>query len=110
MVSLAGGAATGRAVLSDDWLLVDVLVVEPDQRRRGLATGVLAELLDWGASRGARTALLHVETDNAGAIALYERHGFVTHHTNRYLVDALSEPSRRRRSRRVASSSRRPEA
>ena len=22
----------------------------------------------------------------AGAIALYERHGFVTHHTNRYLV------------------------
>jgi ribosomal protein S18 acetylase RimI-like enzyme len=47
---------------------------------------VLAELLDWGASLGATTALLHVETVNAGAIALYERHGFVTHHTNRYLV------------------------
>ena len=58
----------------------------PAQRRRGLATGVLAELLDWGASQGARTALLHVETDNPGAIALYERHGFVTHHTNRYLT------------------------
>ena len=87
MVSLAGGAATARAVLSDDWLLVDnVQVATPDQRRRGLATGVLAELLDWGASRGARTALLHVETDNPGAIALYERHGFVTHHTNRYLT------------------------
>lgn len=85
-VTLEGGSATGRAVLSDDWVLVEGLVVDPARRRRGLATGVLAELLDWGASRGARTALLHVETDNAGARALYERHGFVTHHTNRYLV------------------------
>ncbi len=85
-VSLASGAASARAVLSGDWLLVDNVQVDPAQRRRGLATGVLAELLDWGASQGARTALLHVETDNAGAIALYERHGFVTHHTNRYLT------------------------
>jgi len=85
-VSLASGATTGRGVISDDWLLVDNVQVDPAQRRRGLATGVLAELLDWGASQGARTALLHVETDNPGAIALYERHGFVTHHTNRYLT------------------------
>nr|WP_253942694.1 GNAT family N-acetyltransferase [Nocardioides sp. zg-1230] len=85
-VTLGSGAATGRGVLSGDWLLVESLAVEPDHRRRGLATAVLAEVLDWGASLGATTALLHVETDNAGAIALYERHGFVTHHTNRYLV------------------------
>ena len=85
-VSLEDGAATGRGVLSGDWLLVESVVVDPGQRRRGLATTVLAELLDWGASRGATTALLHVETATAGAIALYERHGFVTHHTNRYLV------------------------
>lgn len=80
------GAATGRGVLSGDWLLVEGLAVDPARRRRGLASGVLAELLDWGASRGARTAMLHVETVNTGAQALYERHGFVTHHTNRYLV------------------------
>jgi ribosomal protein S18 acetylase RimI-like enzyme len=80
------GVATGRGVLSGDWLLVEGLAVDPSQRRRGLASGVLAELLDWGASRGARTAMLHVETVNTGAQALYERHGFVTHHTNRYLV------------------------
>ena len=85
-VSLASGAATGRGVLSGDWLLVESVVVVAAERRRGLATAVLAELLDWGASLGATTALLHVETDNEGAIALYERHGFVTHHTNRYLV------------------------
>ena len=85
-VRLDSGAATGRAVLSGDWVLVEGLVVDPGHRRRGLATAVLADLLDWGASRGATTAMLHVETDNTGAIALYERHGFVTHHTNRYLV------------------------
>ena len=84
--SLASGAATGRGVISDDWLLVDNVQVDAARRRRGLATGVLAELLDWGASQGARTALLHVETDNSGAMTLYERHGFVTHHTNRYLT------------------------
>ena len=85
-VSIGSGVATGRGVLSGDWLLVESLAVEPSQRRRGLATAVLAEVLDWGASLGATTALLHVETANPGAIALYERHGFVTHHTNRYLV------------------------
>ncbi|CUR56757.1 putative GCN5-related N-acetyltransferase [metagenome] len=85
-VTLDAGAATGRGVLSGDWLLVEGLVVDPAHRRRGLGTAVLAEVLDWGASRGATTAMLHVETVNNGAIALYERHGFVTHHTNRYLV------------------------
>ncbi len=85
-VSLGAGAATGRGVLSGDWLLIESVQVDPSHRRRGLATAVLAEVLDWGASLGATTALLHVEADNPGAIALYERHGFVTHHTNRYLV------------------------
>ncbi|WP_165356812.1 GNAT family N-acetyltransferase [Nocardioides zhouii] len=85
-VRLDGGAATGRGVISGDMLLVEGLLVEPDHRRRGLATAVLAELLDWGASLGATTAMLHVETVNTGAVELYERHGFVTHHTNCYLV------------------------
>ena len=86
-VSVEDGVASGRGVLSGDWLLLESVVVEADHRRRGLATAVLAELLDWGASLGATTALLHVEVVNTGAIALYERHGFVTHHTNRYLVE-----------------------
>ena len=74
-------------MLSGDWLLVEGLEVDPAHRRRGLATAVLAEVLDWGASQGARTALLHVETANTGAAALYDRLGFRTHHTNRYLVE-----------------------
>ena len=54
-VRLDSGAATGRAVLSGDWVLVEGLVVDPGHRRRGLATAVLADLLDWGASFGATT-------------------------------------------------------
>lgn len=84
-VVLGDGLARGRGVLSDDWLLVEGLEVDGAHRRRGLATYVLAELVDWGASRGARTAMLHVEVANDGALALYDRLGFRTHHTHRYL-------------------------
>lgn len=80
------GAARGWAVLDGDWLGLHSLWVDPDRRRRGLGRLVLAELLDWGASRGATTAWLHVETDNPGAVALYEGAGFTTHHTVGYLT------------------------
>ncbi len=80
------GVATGSATLDDDWLCVHSVTVDPEHRRRGLARLVLAELLDWGASRGARTVWLHVESDNAPALALYESLGFRTHHRNRYLT------------------------
>ncbi len=85
-VVLGDGTARGRAALDTDWVGLHSIEVDPARRRRGLATVVLAELLDWAASHGATTAWLHVETDNPGAIALYERHGFVTHHTSRYLT------------------------
>jgi len=78
--------ATGSAVLDGDWLCLYGLAVEPEHRRRGLATAVLGELIEWGAERGARTAWLHVETDNAPALALYERLGFSEHHAVRYVV------------------------
>jgi ribosomal protein S18 acetylase RimI-like enzyme len=85
-VSLPDGTARGAASLDGDWLCVHSLAVDHEQRRRGLARLVLAELLDWGASRGARTAWLHVEGDNAPARGLYEGLGFRTHHLNRYLT------------------------
>lgn len=84
-VVLGDDVARGRAVLSGDWLLLEGIEVERAHRRRGLATCVLDELVDWGASRGARTAMLHVEVVNEGALALYDRLGFRTHHLNRYL-------------------------
>jgi GNAT superfamily N-acetyltransferase len=83
---LLGGAASGEASLDGDWLCLHSLRVAEEHRRRGLATDTIAELLDWGASRGATTAWLHVESDNEAGRALYDRLGFRTHHLNRYLV------------------------
>jgi ribosomal protein S18 acetylase RimI-like enzyme len=80
-----GEGARGRAALDRDWVGLHTVEVRPDHRRRGLATQVVLELLDWGAGLGATTAWLHVETHNTGAIALYEGLGFRTHHTARYL-------------------------
>lgn len=77
--------AGGRAALDGDWLGVHGLGMEPWLRRRGLATAMMARLLDWGGAQGATTAWLHVEVDNGPALALYERMGFRTHHRLRYL-------------------------
>lgn len=85
-VRLRGGAASGEASLDGDWLCLHSLHVDEAHRRTGLASSIIAELLDWGASRGARTAWLHVESDNEAGLALYDRIGFRTHHLNRYLV------------------------
>jgi ribosomal protein S18 acetylase RimI-like enzyme len=85
VVVTLGDAARGEASLHDDWLGLHGLTVAPDQRRRGLATAVVAELLDWGAERGATTAWLHVEVDNVAGLALYEGLGLTVHHSCRYL-------------------------
>jgi N-acetylglutamate synthase len=84
------GRARGRAAARGDWVGVHGVVVDPAHRRQGLATAVVAALLEWGAERGTRTAWLHVETDNPPGIALYAGLGFRTHHTYRYLVPATS--------------------
>ena len=78
--------ARGEAAIDDDWIGVHAIEVDPDHRRQGLATAVLAELLEWGAEQGATTVWLHVETDNAPALAWYDDLGLAPHHTCRYLT------------------------
>jgi ribosomal protein S18 acetylase RimI-like enzyme len=77
--------AKGRVSCAEDWAGITDVWVSPEHRRQGLALTVLEGLLDWAAERGARTAYLQVRGDNATALALYDRLGFVTHHTYRYL-------------------------
>ncbi len=80
--------AKGRAALSvraDVWVGITDVWVSPEDRRRGLGGIVLDALLGWGAERGATTAYLQSRLDNAGALALYERVGFVVHHAYGYL-------------------------
>jgi GNAT superfamily N-acetyltransferase len=81
-----GDRAIGVGAYADDWVGFRGVHVDPAHRRQGLALAVMAELLQWGAERGATTAYLQVLGDNAAAISLYAELGFATHHAYRYLA------------------------
>ncbi|TEX51601.1 MAG: ribosomal-protein-alanine N-acetyltransferase [Actinomycetales bacterium mxb001] len=55
---------------------VQTIAVAPRARRRGLATTMLRHLLKVADAADCREIMLEVRADSAGAIALYERHGF----------------------------------
>ncbi len=60
---------------SDVWIIANV-AVHPDFRRQGIAWQLLRAALDHIRACGGRQAILQVDDDNAGAIALYRRLGF----------------------------------
>ncbi|MFD9138210.1 GNAT family N-acetyltransferase [Streptomyces bottropensis] len=76
----AGPAAIGRCVVDGRWAGFSAVEVDPAQRRRGLATTVMAALAQRALDEGASAGWLQVETDNAGARALYGGMGFSAHH------------------------------
>ncbi|MFD9358522.1 GNAT family N-acetyltransferase [Streptomyces sp. NPDC060031] len=78
--NLAGGRAVGRCVVDGRWAGFAAVTVDPAHRRGGLATAVMAALAGRALEEGASAAWLQVETDNAGALALYDGMGFATHH------------------------------
>ncbi|GGS26376.1 GNAT family N-acetyltransferase [Streptomyces griseoviridis] len=75
-----GPAAIGRCVVDGRWAGFAAVEVDPARRRRGLATTVMAALARRALEEGASAAWLQVETDNAGARAMYARSGFAAHH------------------------------
>ena len=83
---IAKGRVAGALDGADDWVGITNVWVSPDHRRSGLGTVVMGALLEWGAERGATSAYLQVRGDNPGALAVYERLGFLTHHAYRYLT------------------------
>ena len=77
LTALRGGEMLGYLICSrydTVWHIMNV-AVDPDQRRRGIATALLADLLRRIDGHAARFTL-EVRQSNAGAIALYERFGF----------------------------------
>ena len=78
--------ASGVAAYDDDWVGFRSIEVDTAERGRRLGLLVMAELLGWGAERGATTAYLQVLGDNVRAHALYDGLGFVEHHHYRYLA------------------------
>ena len=75
--------AVGRGTITgpDRWHGISLLQTVPGARRRGLAQHVLREMSRWAVQGGADRAYLQVEERNTGAVALYGRLGFTTHHT-----------------------------
>ncbi|MEV6211673.1 GNAT family N-acetyltransferase [Kitasatospora sp. NPDC051914] len=82
----AGGAplAIGRLAVDGPWACFGAIEVDPEARRSGLATTVMAVLAARAAEEGATGAYLQVEAENGGAVALYDRLGFTTSHTYHY--------------------------
>ncbi|MHA5053965.1 GNAT family N-acetyltransferase [Streptomyces sp. SD15] len=78
----AGGApaAIGRCVVDGRWAGFAAVEVDPAERRRGLATAVMAALAERALDEGASAAWLQVESDNTGARAMYAGMGFGAHH------------------------------
>jgi ribosomal protein S18 acetylase RimI-like enzyme len=77
-------AAIGRCVVDGRWAGFAAVEVAQEQRRRGLATQVMAALARAAAGEGADLAYLQVEPENSGALALYDRLGFADHHGYHY--------------------------
>ncbi len=82
--------AIARGHVSGPWLGLASIWVDPGHRRRGLATAMMRDLGHWAARRGARQVYLQVATENAAAVAAYERLGFARHHTYRYLAPEVT--------------------
>ncbi|GAC47795.1 N-acetylglutamate synthase, CG3035 family [Gordonia aichiensis] len=81
--------ATGRAAVTSGpsdvaWLGITALWTDAAHRRRHIADAVLAQLVSWGASRGAQSAYVQVEAPNVIAGHWYRRRGFTLHHTSHY--------------------------
>ena len=75
------GVARGTVTGEGRWLGLTLIEVVPTARRRGLAQQLIRSLAEWADGLGSSGAFLQVEEHNSGAVALYRRLGFTTHHT-----------------------------
>ena len=84
LAGTGGTVAVVRGVLTEGWLGVTALTVDPPRRRSGAGRHLMGELLRWAALRATRGCYLQVAADNEGAVALYRRLGFTEHHRYHY--------------------------
>jgi ribosomal protein S18 acetylase RimI-like enzyme len=74
----------GFGLVDRGWLGIFGMATDPAHRRRGIASSIVRALAASAIDRHAAHAYLQVETDNGGAIACYERLGFVRSHGYHY--------------------------
>jgi len=80
----SGVLAIARLSIADGWAGITAVEVDPGHRRAGLGLAITAATCDEAVARGVGRIFLQVETDNAGARALYERCGFRYSHRYHY--------------------------
>jgi ribosomal protein S18 acetylase RimI-like enzyme len=88
------GSAVGRAAVTSApndgrWAGISAVRVADHCRREGHAHRLCSALMSWAGGQGAQKCYVQVLVDNAPAIALYERLGFIPQHRTRYF-DARS--------------------
>lgn len=76
---VAGDPVVGHAVISvaGDIAELQRIGVAADQRRKGIASQLLAAVLSYGRREGADRLLLEVRENNSGALSFYAARGFV---------------------------------
>jgi ribosomal protein S18 acetylase RimI-like enzyme len=70
----AEGFLVGRLAAGEFEILI--MAVSKAQRKKGIASRLLALALEWAQGAGGTRALLEVRASNEEAIRLYRRHGF----------------------------------
>ena len=78
LVAEAAGTVVGYVgsqTVMDETDMMNI-AVHPDYRRRGIAAGLISELVNRLKARGSHILRLEVRQSNAPAITLYERLGF----------------------------------
>lgn len=79
LVAVLEGEVIGYAVTSaaGDIAELQRIAVDPARRRHGVASALVVAVIESAAGTGAERLLLEVREDNAGALAFYQRSGFV---------------------------------
>ena len=79
LVAEVAGRAVGHAVASVAGEVTELqrIAVDPEHRRRGVASALLDEVVAVAVAAGSDRVLLEVREDNSGALAFYAERGFV---------------------------------
>jgi N-acetylglutamate synthase len=90
-VSRAGTVVgIARGTVDEGWLGVTAVEVTAEHRRSGVASTLMQALAGWARNEGASNCYLQVETGNTGALAFYQRLGFIAHHRYHYRIPAAA--------------------
>jgi GNAT superfamily N-acetyltransferase len=83
-------AGVVRGSMAERWAGLTAMEIDPDYRRQGLASTLIAAIAEWSWRQGARSIQLQVGETNDVARQLYLANGFEAHHPYAYLTPALS--------------------